>query len=161
MAAETLLWVSSFAAVAQAIVVGLTLIYFVRQVRLAKEHLHGIDSSARMEAYLEHRKFIFDMNRLLLDDEALSRSVGYERREILAFIFIGYAELIFQQRKYGVRQDRDLLRSQMLLVRKVFAFGVVSDLWPEVAREYPADFVAFVRSLQDLEATNVRADVRA
>lgn len=68
----------------------------------ARSTIENLEKTARLEAYRDHRRDIFEINRLLIDDPELARLIGYEREEVMGFVFIGYAEMAWTQKVSGV-----------------------------------------------------------
>ena len=151
---DKLLLVYTVATVIQVVVVAVTVFFIHRQAREARRTVENIEETARLNVYLNHRRDAQVINRLLLHDSDLSGLLGYEKKDILAFIFIGHAEMMFRQRQDSTVTE-EVWRSMLQLIEKIFNMGFVVQLWRDVKTEYTPDFVSFIEGLPSVGSSTL------
>ncbi len=154
---DKLLLIYTVATVIQVAVVAVTALFIYRQVREARKTVKNIEETTRLNSYLNHRRDSLEINRLLLSDQSLSGLLGYDKKEILAFIFVGHAEMMFRQQQDS-KVSAEVWQSMLRLIEKIFQMDFVVKLWEEVKVEYTPDFVSFIESLPSSEAPTLRAN---
>ena len=154
---DKLLLIYTAATVIQVVVVAVTVFFIYRQAREARRTVENIEQTTRLNVYLNHRRDAQEINRLLLLDEGLSSQLGYDKKEILAFIFIGHAEMMFRQQRDST-VSTEVWQSMLRLTEKIFQMDFVAKLWAEVQLEYTPDFISFIESLPKSAAPTLRAN---
>ena len=142
---EKLLAIYTAATVVQVAIVALSLLFLYRQAVAARKSVENLETTARLNAYLNHRRLLTEINNLVVNHQDLLQEIGYERRDILAFMFIGYAEAVFLQSQYQLVEEH-VWQSHRVLVRKFMDMPFVANVWAATKHEFLPSFVQFVDS---------------
>ena len=146
MSAETWPIINSIATVLEAVAVTITLIYVIRQTTATSKSILEMQRETHLEKIERRKSLTREINQLLMQDNTLSKLLGYKKSDILAFMLLHDCELQYNLWKNRLMSDSEW-QSEKNVTAKVMSYPFVKKVWEHGWKEYPQEFAEFANSL--------------